>query len=248
MSDRLALLKAILAAPADDLPRLVFADWLEENGTSDADAARAEYLRLSIMVEKTAPNTPAVYAWMKPNLQRLLPTVAALGRLKFRRAGVQGLSLKIGEPAPDGAVTVGTIFYSRGFACRIEYRNPDVYERMWQVFATDDPLAIHRPLGWTFSGEGRDADGNYCSIRSEHWGEDLYQRLSGFSEERPWYGKLFRDSTPTSLAGQYDPEVIACEGQWEGCKSHLRVAVATAMTARAREFVGLAASTETGTS
>jgi uncharacterized protein (TIGR02996 family) len=238
VSQRLALLKSILAAPNDDLPRLVFADWLDENGTSDADRARAEYLRLSIAAEEAATNTPKVYAWMKPNLQRLLPTVAALGRLKFRRVGARGLSLKIGEPDPDGAVTMVTIFYTRGFACRIEYR-PDVYERMWQVFATDEPLAIHRPLG-AFSGEGRDADGKYCSIRPEKWGEDVYRRLSGFSEERPWYGKLFRDSTPMSLAGQYDPEAIACEGQWEGCKSHLRVAVATAMTARAREFAGLA--------
>lgn len=32
---RRALLQAILASPADDTPRLVFADWLEENGETE---------------------------------------------------------------------------------------------------------------------------------------------------------------------------------------------------------------------
>jgi uncharacterized protein (TIGR02996 family) len=41
MSDDL-FLRAILTAPADPAPRLVYADWLEERG----DPARAEYLRL----------------------------------------------------------------------------------------------------------------------------------------------------------------------------------------------------------
>src|SRR5262245_29358875 len=42
MSDRDALFQAILAAPADDAPRLVFADWLDENGDPD----RAEFIRV----------------------------------------------------------------------------------------------------------------------------------------------------------------------------------------------------------
>jgi uncharacterized protein (TIGR02996 family) len=37
-----ALLNAILAAPDDDLPRLVYADWLDENGRPE----RAEFIRL----------------------------------------------------------------------------------------------------------------------------------------------------------------------------------------------------------
>ena len=42
MLDREPFLKAIFAAPADDLPRLVFADWLEENG----DPTWAELIRV----------------------------------------------------------------------------------------------------------------------------------------------------------------------------------------------------------
>lgn len=39
MSDRAALASAILDSWADDTPRLVFADWLEETGASPRRAA-----------------------------------------------------------------------------------------------------------------------------------------------------------------------------------------------------------------
>src|SRR5687768_5571910 len=42
MTDGDALLAAILANPDDDTPRLVYADWLQENG----DDTRAEFIRL----------------------------------------------------------------------------------------------------------------------------------------------------------------------------------------------------------
>ena len=43
-----ALLKAVVDAPADDLPRLVAADWLEERG----DPERAEFIRLQCAAER----------------------------------------------------------------------------------------------------------------------------------------------------------------------------------------------------
>jgi|GEM_PF-1603839 len=46
MTDAPAFFRAIEANPADDTPRLVFADWLDENGTTDADHARAEFIRV----------------------------------------------------------------------------------------------------------------------------------------------------------------------------------------------------------
>ncbi len=45
MADEGSFLRAILANPADDLPRLVYADWLDEQQT-DAAGRKAEYLRL----------------------------------------------------------------------------------------------------------------------------------------------------------------------------------------------------------
>ena len=42
MTDHDALLAAILAAPEDDAPRLIYADWLEEHGQAD----RAAFIRV----------------------------------------------------------------------------------------------------------------------------------------------------------------------------------------------------------
>src|ERR1700719_4532281 len=42
MSPEKSFLHAILEAPDDDLPRLVYADWLDEHG----DPARAEFVRV----------------------------------------------------------------------------------------------------------------------------------------------------------------------------------------------------------
>jgi uncharacterized protein (TIGR02996 family) len=44
MSDRAALLRTILANPADDAPRLIYADWCDENG----EGGRAAFIRLQI--------------------------------------------------------------------------------------------------------------------------------------------------------------------------------------------------------
>jgi uncharacterized protein (TIGR02996 family) len=51
MTDGDALYRAILASPDDDAPRLVWADWLEENGDSD----RAEFVRLQCELARLDP-------------------------------------------------------------------------------------------------------------------------------------------------------------------------------------------------
>jgi uncharacterized protein (TIGR02996 family) len=51
MSDGEALLRAVLADPRDDAPRLVYADWLDEHG----QAAAADFVRACCAIP-TAPN------------------------------------------------------------------------------------------------------------------------------------------------------------------------------------------------
>src|SRR5687768_3332195 len=48
--DEAALYEAVLANPADDAPRLVYADWLDERGDR-----RGEYLRVDLEVARTQP-------------------------------------------------------------------------------------------------------------------------------------------------------------------------------------------------
>jgi uncharacterized protein (TIGR02996 family) len=56
MTEQQALLAAILATPQDDLPRVVYADWLDEHGQPE----RAEFIRVQIELAKYAPNSAAV--------------------------------------------------------------------------------------------------------------------------------------------------------------------------------------------
>src|SRR5438874_5119877 len=54
MTDRDALLTAIIAEPDEDTPRLAYADWLDENGDPD----RAEFIRAQIEAERHPPKSP----------------------------------------------------------------------------------------------------------------------------------------------------------------------------------------------
>jgi uncharacterized protein (TIGR02996 family) len=54
MTDHDTFLQAILAQPDDDLPRLIYADWLEEQG----DAPRAEFIRVQCELAGMSRNDP----------------------------------------------------------------------------------------------------------------------------------------------------------------------------------------------
>jgi uncharacterized protein (TIGR02996 family) len=62
MSDRAGLLRAVLDAPDDDAPRLVFADWFDDNGLPE----RAEFVRAQCQIARTDP----------ADRERLLPLAA----------------------------------------------------------------------------------------------------------------------------------------------------------------------------
>ena len=65
VSERDALLAAVLDNPDDDLPRLVYADWLDDNGPSlwspdcESAADRAALIRLQIEQARAEPYSPA---------------------------------------------------------------------------------------------------------------------------------------------------------------------------------------------
>jgi uncharacterized protein (TIGR02996 family) len=112
MSERDALLSAILADPADDLARLVYADWLEETAEPVA-MARARFIRLQIELARGVPDShfperaadltqeiDALAAqWARAWLAELPPPVAKavwkqrLGARAFRRGFVDGVTL-----------------------------------------------------------------------------------------------------------------------------------------------------------
>jgi uncharacterized protein (TIGR02996 family) len=77
MSDRDALLAAILANPDDDLPRLVYADWLDENAAAlppperKSAADRAAFIRAQVEAARAEPFSPTARA-AKDRADRLL--------------------------------------------------------------------------------------------------------------------------------------------------------------------------------
>jgi uncharacterized protein (TIGR02996 family) len=56
-----AFLAAIVEAPDDPTPRLVYADWLEEHGRTDADRGRAEFIREQLRLDREG-GASTVYA------------------------------------------------------------------------------------------------------------------------------------------------------------------------------------------
>ncbi|MBA4192237.1 MAG: hypothetical protein C0467_30070 [Planctomycetaceae bacterium] len=77
MSNRETLLGAIKANPHENTPRLVYADWLEEFGAGDLDAATVEFIRVSCGSRyKPGMSMPApAYQWIEGHWPRLIPAV-----------------------------------------------------------------------------------------------------------------------------------------------------------------------------
>lgn len=96
---------ACCADPEDNIRHLALADWLEENGTSDADAARVEWIRLTCgKVRKSVTNRQAGERdWIIKNAPRLWPQLwsatgdAARYDVKIRLYDWQRLQMATGS-------------------------------------------------------------------------------------------------------------------------------------------------------
>jgi uncharacterized protein (TIGR02996 family) len=96
-----AILKAVLDDPADDLPRLAYADWLEEDG----DPACGRFIRSQIAGEAAAPPPPP---WPGAH-------VAALCRVAVPRVSPGQVSLQ----SPSAPREPPTVVYRRGFVAEV---------------------------------------------------------------------------------------------------------------------------------
>jgi uncharacterized protein (TIGR02996 family) len=80
VTDRDSFLAAIRADPADDVVRLAFADWLDEHGESDRDAATVEFIRLSCDLSGKGRMPKPAYRWIETNWRRLIPRAVGAAR------------------------------------------------------------------------------------------------------------------------------------------------------------------------
>lgn len=101
MNERDALLAAVLAQPDEDLPRLVFADWLEEHGEVD----RATFIRAQIEAKRAEPfSLAAQLADQQANLllimnwdQWVTPLGDSVRSFRFGRGFIDELTVEPSE-------------------------------------------------------------------------------------------------------------------------------------------------------
>ncbi|WP_439631319.1 TIGR02996 domain-containing protein [Gemmata sp.] len=150
MSDGVALRRAVLAEPDEDLPRLAFADWLDENGR----AARAELVRAQIEVARAEPFAPAARA-AAARAGELLDAHGTEWRGDFRAAVQESLgddeavhvSGTLAAPLP-GVVRV-QVQFERGFIGHVALQS-DVFVRVADAVFEAEPvqsLRIERTPG-----------------------------------------------------------------------------------------------------
>jgi uncharacterized protein (TIGR02996 family) len=123
MTDREALIAAVAAAPADDLPRLVFADWLEENG----DPTQAAFIRGHVALARLPPRAA--------NREKLAEELRAAA-VRHAAGWVAPVCAAFGQPPPDwppapaagwlrrlmdwrAAIDFGRPYWSRGYGLAV---------------------------------------------------------------------------------------------------------------------------------
>jgi|GEM_PF-2124872 len=138
MNDHDALLRAIVENPAEDTPRLVFADWLDENADTFPTPAvvrqRAAFIRDDIamsqrdefdpprlrweLIEKPQRETEA---WVKETLPNLPEGYDFISEPRFRRGFLSGVILdsKYRRALPEPPVDQSPIACLRFFACSL---------------------------------------------------------------------------------------------------------------------------------
>ncbi len=133
MTEYEALMAAVCGNPDDDTPRLVLADWLQENG-DESDRDRAELIRVQC---RTAP-----LPWSSPERQKLDKRAEQLLRRHSRWWGAE-------LPRAKGFNWGGA--YQRGFIDSLNVSDEDVFLTHLDDCFQATPLAclgIHCPLEW----------------------------------------------------------------------------------------------------
>lgn len=85
-ADERGFLATILAEPDDNTHRLVYADWMDEHGTTDQQKARSEWIRMTCWDRGKRASRPTGEqtrmagepAWLRANARRLWPNLFAI--------------------------------------------------------------------------------------------------------------------------------------------------------------------------
>ena len=190
MTDRESLLAAIQANPRDDLPRLVYADWLDEFGTTDLDAATSEFIRVSVAfkgkqrrpVGVNGMMAPAGYEWLHDNWHRLVPSLTKDSSVRdFTRQGRTVFCNVIGRRIGDWTTTYQIkvcLDFSNGWLRRAWWWHhvSNFGEAVYQLIASDQPQAEMASVGAPAWEEQERRRAEY-SARRERMSQDRASEL-----------------------------------------------------------------------
>jgi uncharacterized protein (TIGR02996 family) len=187
MSDRQALIESIRFNPDEDTPRLVLADWYEENG----DPERGEFIRVQCELARTDPTAERYPELHARQLQLLIEHerewlgewADRLVRWEFRRGLLDEVTIQPDPYCADGAAL---------------FRDHPV----WRVAFLDDqgeslsPPAIRDVLSQPHSRLLRSIDAAACQS-----GEQAAAMFGGDIHTNAWLSGLARSTTIDGLRG-----------------------------------------------
>lgn len=127
MNDESLLIRAVCESPAEDTPRLMLADWHEENGQRE----RAEFIRLQILLHNTSfIRAGGVHArWPEPWVSRIKRANELAERHGREWSGV------LGDQWPKLTDAMFPRLYARGFVRVAEFAEGRFFADAAAVFA-----------------------------------------------------------------------------------------------------------------
>ncbi|MBX9579512.1 MAG: TIGR02996 domain-containing protein [Gemmataceae bacterium] len=141
MSDRRAFIEAILANPADDLPRLVYADWLEEHG-DNLGRARADLVRIQCELARCPADDPR-----RPDLLRregaLLENHTCDWLSQLPHSLVAGILQSLATSGRSfGPADIGRERFQRGFVTRLHFSVRSYLDSIDELIALEPATSL----------------------------------------------------------------------------------------------------------
>lgn len=164
------LLAAILHAPDDDAPRLIYADWLDERGEWE----RAEFVRVQVELVRQ-PANPRCHCLGGCLMNHAGCPLAIKEKLQKRE---RELWMRIAAAEPIGKVC-DRKHWSRGFVSRIELTTDAFLDHAADLFARHpitsmrlvdrEPYKLAAISGrWAWDYQGEDAGGRHTLPKAIH--------------------------------------------------------------------------------
>ncbi len=224
-TDEQGYLRGILEHPADDFRRLIYADWLEENGQAD----RCEFIRLQLELAKYAPErSGGLTEWTSDDAmfdamrREENPRQEHLKRRECESLTANEITWiadtfdrRIIHETPDNRQTLLRWHWSRGFVSSIELSTAAFLEHAASIFAAAPVTSVRLtdldptlPLGFA-----------WFEITDRQFGRDY---LPGMLFDRLSRGRIHADDDDRTVYREYDAAKDAWDDLSEACIDHGR--------------------------